>query len=89
MLDPHGRASRVRGALALAYWAPPRATADIDLNVFVSAGEIDRAHDAIEAAGFALDRAAARRSADERGDFRAWSGPVRLDVFVSFAPFHD
>lgn len=25
----------------------------------------------------------------DRGDFRAWAGHVRLDVFTPFSPFHD
>ena len=43
------------GALALAYWAPPRATADIDLNVFVRENALEPVFDAIESAGFQLD----------------------------------
>ena len=34
---PSGGAARVRGALALAYYGEPRATIDIDVNVFVPA----------------------------------------------------
>lgn len=88
-LTRFGVAHAFGGALALSYWAPPRATADIDVNVFVAADRLTAAYEAIEAAGFAVDRAASGRSAEDRGDFRAWCGPVRLDVFVSFAPFHD
>jgi hypothetical protein len=77
------------GALALAYWAPPRATADIDLNLFVDVQALDSAFAAIETAGFVVKRDEATRWAAERGDFRAFAGPVRLDVFLSFSPFHD
>ncbi len=77
------------GALALAYWAPPRATLDIDVNLFVLEEETAPAFDAIEAAGFSINRASALKSARDRGDFRAWAGPIRLDLFISFAAFHD
>src|SRR5262249_15327205 len=35
------------------------------------------------------DRAAAQRSAIERGDFQVWKGSVRVDVFVASIPFYE
>ncbi len=72
----------IGGAIAYGLHAPPRATNDVDLNIFAPLNEIDRIFDALEDGGAAVDRASARRSADERGDFTARVHGMRVDVFV-------
>ncbi|MBN2494347.1 MAG: hypothetical protein JXR96_07155 [Deltaproteobacteria bacterium] len=70
------------GALALGVWGFPRATNDVDLNVFVPLEDLSGVLDVLERAGCALDRQAALRSASERGDFRTRVEGMRIDVFV-------
>jgi len=87
------RASRIPhafgGAIALAYYATPRATIDIDVNVFV---ESDRAADVLDALG--------RLGADEPtksesvrltrdGQVRIGWGTTPIDLFFSYDAFHD
>lgn len=78
----------IGGALCLAYWGVPRATKDVDLNVFVGDDEIERVAEALEAAGCTVDRAEAARRARQRGDVVARHGTMRVDVFIAFHPFH-
>jgi hypothetical protein len=76
------------GALALAYYAEPRATIDIDLNVFVSAhrwAEISEALAPLGVKADDIDRAALER--DEQ--CRLWWGRTPLDLFFSYDPIHD
>jgi hypothetical protein len=79
----------IGGAIALGLHAPPRATNDLDVNVFVEAEAVGPVLDALAAAGCAVDRRAAAQSARDRGDLRVtWHG-MRVDVFVSSIPLHD
>jgi len=75
------------GALALAYYADPRATIDIDINVFVPTkrwrqvvGEfVSLGVDASD-----LDSAALERD----GQCRLWWGDNAVDLFFSYDPIH-
>ena len=78
----------VGGALALAVWGFPRATNDVDLDVFAELEDLPRVFDAFESAGCVLDRAAASASAAERGDFHVSLGGLRVDVFVPSIPLY-
>lgn len=78
----------IGGALCLAFWGVPRATRDLDLNLFVPDDDLDDAFAALRAAGAEVDPDAARASARERGDFVARLGDLRVDLFVAFHPFH-
>jgi len=76
------------GALALAYYATPRATIDIDLNVFVSAGRWREVIDALGPLGIAtgdLDADALKRD----GQCRLWWGDNAVDLFLAYDPIHD
>jgi hypothetical protein len=79
----------IGGAIALGYWAAPRATNDVDIDLFVDEPGLERAFDAMLQMGLTLDRDEARRQVAQRGDFRAWSGEMRVDVFVAFDPIHE
>ena len=81
-LEQAGVPYAVGGAIAYGLHAPPRATNDVDLNIFVSADETGRALDALEAAGASVQRESALRSARERGDFIVRVGRMRIDCFV-------
>jgi hypothetical protein len=76
------------GALALAYYATPRATIDIDLNVFVPAERWREVIDNLAPLGIAtdgLDPAALERD----GQCRLWWGDNAVDLFFAYDPIHD
>jgi hypothetical protein len=76
------------GALALAYYADPRVTIDIDINVFVPT---ERWRDVVEALteiGVSADRL--NPLALERdGQCRLWWGDNAVDLFFAYDPIHD
>jgi hypothetical protein len=78
----------IGGAVSYSAWAEPRATRDIDLNIWVTADRLDRAFDVLTAAGVELDRAAARKDAEDRGMFVGRAGEYRVDVFVPSVAFY-
>jgi len=88
-LEPSGTPYAFGGAIALAAWSEPRATADIDIILWVDPAEVDRAIDLVGVAGVGVDRASARVAARDRGLFVGRAGPVRVDVFVPSIPFYD
>lgn len=76
------------GALALAYYADPRATIDIDLNVFIPTERWREAIDELTAFGVdakGLDSAALERD----GQCRLWWGDNAIDLFFAYDPIHD
>jgi Nucleotidyl transferase AbiEii toxin, Type IV TA system len=74
------------GALALAYYAEPRATIDIDVNVFVTTERSDDVREAVEPLGVvAGDEAALKRKGQSR--WRWAETPV--DLFFDNEPIHD
>lgn len=68
------------GAIAYSAWAEPRATRDIDLNIWLDMENFELAFRLLEACGVTLNRAAARQAAHERGMFVARHGEYRIDV---------
>jgi hypothetical protein len=75
------------GALALAYYAEPRVTIDVDINVFVPTSRWSHVRDALEPIGVnvAVDTAALARD----GQVRLWWDRNPVDLFFSYDPFHD
>ncbi len=76
------------GALALAYYADPRATIDIDVNVFVPTERWRDVVDALTEIGVSasrLDPAALKRD----GQCRLWWGDNAVDLFFAYDPIHD
>jgi len=87
-LEQAGVPYAIGGAIALGLHAPPRATNDVDLNIFLDADAADPGLDALESAGCSFDRQAAMASARATGEFKAsWNG-LRVDVFVSSIDLH-
>jgi hypothetical protein len=76
------------GALALAYYADPRATIDIDINVFVPVDQGKRIVDALSELG--VDPTTGDLAALERdGQCRLWWGDNAVDLFFAYDPFHE
>ena len=75
------------GALALAYYAEPRSTIDIDLNVFVPVGESGAVVDRLRALGVTGDAPVDVLERD--GQARLWWDRNPIDLFFSYDPFHD
>lgn len=93
MLAVHGKLSEARaphafgGALALAYYAEPRATIDIDLNVFLSPAQYPAVTKALEelGAGDGPDPSLVERD----GQCRLWWGRTPIDLFFAYDALHD
>lgn len=81
----------VGGAIALAFYAPPRATVDVDLNIFVPPAQgLSKVVDILTEVGFVPDEPfdALQRRAETDGQFRGRAQGLRLDVFVPAIPFY-
>ena len=75
------------GALALAYYAEPRATIDIDLNVFVPVEEATAVVGQLRKLGITGSASADALARD--GQIRLWWDRNPIDLFFSYDPFHD
>ena len=76
------------GALALAYCiGEPRATIDIDLNVFIEPADVARVFDALPDAVAASP--AAIRAVERDGQARVWWDHTPIDLFFSYHRFHE
>ncbi len=75
------------GALALAYYAEPRATIDIDVNVFASPGQFATVMEALEPLGVAAGDAADLVERD--GQCRLWWGRTPVDLFFAYDDVHE
>lgn len=84
-LEAHHLPYAIGGAIALGFYAPPRATVDVDVNVFVSPRrDLDRALSALRDVGFTPEREPRELAiqAREEGQFRGKVAGLRVDVFV-------
>jgi hypothetical protein len=79
----------IGGALALGVWGFPRATNDVDLDIFVQADALTPVVAALRAGGCEVDLAAALASASTRGDFKVWWHGMRADAFVASIPLYE
>lgn len=85
-LERSGIPYAVGGAIAYGLHAPPRATNDVDLNVFVKPDDLEATFEALERGGATVNHEQAKRSAVDRGDFIARFRGMRVDVFVPSIP---
>jgi hypothetical protein len=74
------------GAIALAYYAAPRGTEDIDINVFLSAEEAGTCLEELERLG--IESPAADRDIHDHQVVLSWEH-TPIHVFFSYDPFHD
>lgn len=77
----------IGGALAYGIWGIPRATLDVDVNVFVDDAELWRVVDALGSLGVVVDLQQAQRDSTAHGMFTARFGGYRLDVFTPSIAF--
>jgi hypothetical protein len=77
------------GAIALAYYAEPRATIDIDLNVFVVAARVDEVAEPLAGIGVAVREPTVLECIARDGQARAWWDETPVDLFFVYDPFHD
>lgn len=75
------------GALALGLWGVPRATIDVDVNVFVTDEGLDPVFAALHSLQLTFDEQEARRVNTRDGMFTARYGPYRVDVFTASIAF--
>ncbi|MFN7975946.1 MAG: hypothetical protein U0166_27030 [Acidobacteriota bacterium] len=86
-LERAGIPYAIGGALAYGVWSVPRATKDVDINVFVEAAGLRPALDALISCGLRIDPTEAVARA-ERGDVVVgrYDG-MRIDLFTASIPF--
>lgn len=86
-LEQAGVPHAIGGALALAYYAEPRATIDVDINVFVSTDRWPEVREVLAPLGVnvGIDESDLRRD----GQVRLWWDRNPVDLFFSYDPFHD
>lgn len=77
------------GALALAYYAEPRATIDIDLNVFVPATRFDDVATPLRGLGAEVDDPSIAALARRDGQVRVMWDSTPIDLFFAYDAFHD
>ena len=77
------------GALALAYYAEPRATIDIDLNVFIPPTRFAEVAQPLEALGVTMPAPATEAVARSDGQVRVFWDATPIDLFFAYDPFHD
>lgn len=88
-LGAHGIPHAFGGALALAYYATPRGTQDIDVNVFVATSEADRVLDLLAPLGVERGSEPERARLEREGQIRVYWGHTPLDLFFSYDPLHE
>jgi Nucleotidyl transferase AbiEii toxin, Type IV TA system len=76
------------GALALAYYAEPRATDDIDINVFLAPKDFERVAVALKAFGITANDQD-ERAAQREGQVRLWWGRNPIDIFLAVDELHE
>jgi hypothetical protein len=77
------------GALALAYYAEPRATIDIDLNVFIPAARFSEVAAPLSRLGAAADDPSVAALVQSDGQARVMWDTTPIDLFFSYDSFHE
>jgi hypothetical protein len=85
--DAHGVPYALGGALAYGIWGIPRATLDVDVNVFVEDHELPKVFDALASLGIAVDAVRLTSESSARGLMVVRFGSYRIDLFTPSIPF--
>jgi hypothetical protein len=86
-LDAAGIAHAFGGALALAYYGEPRATADVDVNVFCSVDDYPAVAAALSPIG--VDSVTDLAKLTKSGQCRLLWGRTPIDLFFAYDRLHD
>jgi predicted nucleotidyltransferase len=76
----------IGGAIALIYYGTPRATSDIDLNIFIAPSDFGRLEVALEPIG--VDVAVSTETLERSGQCRVKWGRTPIDLFMANVEFH-
>jgi len=76
------------GALALAYYAEPRATDDIDINLFVAPTDFPLVRKVLAPLGLS-DEPVSLTTIERDGQCRLWWGRTPLDLFFAYDEIHE
>jgi hypothetical protein len=77
------------GAIALAYYATPRGTRDVDINIFLPASAFGRVLEVLLPLGVEPPGSSLRRTLERDEQVRLeWDG-TPLDLFFSYTEFHE
>ena len=79
----------IGGAIALFYWGEPRATTDIDINVFLAASEAGRVVSAFAGAGISIDAERIAKEVAATAQARLDFTGTAVDLFFADLPFHE
>jgi Nucleotidyl transferase AbiEii toxin, Type IV TA system len=77
------------GALALAYYAEPRATIDIDVNLFVTTDRFPEVAEHLAELGIEADDPTIVELVRRDGQARVMWEQTPVDLFFAYDPFHD
>lgn len=86
-LDAANIAHAFGGALALAYYAEPRSTSDVDVNVFCSVDDYPTVAKALSAIG--VDSVTDLEKLTRSGQCRLLWGRTPIDLFFAYDSLHD
>ena len=87
VLESRGVSYALGGALAYGQYGIPRATNDVDVNVFVEVESLQPVFAALRSLGIVVDDTAARDRAGDEGMFVVHHGGFRVDVFTPSIEF--
>lgn len=85
--DEHDIPYAIGGALALGVWAIPRATMDVDVNVFVEGDELASVVSVFLSLGVTMEESSVIADATRDGMFQCYWGDIRVDVFTPSIEF--
>lgn len=86
-LEQRGIAYAIGGALAYGLWAVPRATVDVDLNVFARDDQLDDVIETLASLGIQIEVETARSQNARDGMFVGRWSLYRIDVFLPSIDF--
>lgn len=79
------------GAIAYTVWGPPRATTDIDIDLFIDGCDragLNQVFDILESIGMSISRPEALREAAETDIMTLYWNGVRVEFFTAAGPFN-
>jgi len=89
VFEKHGIPYAVGGAISLIYWSEPRATVDIDVNVFLRTGDAERVANLLASAGITSDTDRFISDVSATAQVRVDYDGTPLDLFFNNLPFHE